>query len=189
MVFVWYDYCFASKDLTGMHHLQHTSAALSFDGPEHPKSIVESPSVVFLMEKVALVYFYHDRLTVGIESSELHGVSSGVLSADIADEIRPVHERVLRHVKMPGNVVHGGVRRPREEHPHPTLLTCTHVAMCNAQLAGHPCHAVVHGAEDPRSLNGPCGVKSHLVAGSFTLLSPWRAVVVSSEPIVSTTET
>ena len=99
------------------HHLQHTSAALSFDGPEHPKSVVESPSVVFPMEKVALVYFYHDRLTVGIESSELHGVSSGVLSADIADEIRPVHERVLRHVKMPGNVVHGGVRRPREEHP------------------------------------------------------------------------
>ena len=171
------------------HHLQHTSAALSFDGPEHPKSVVESPSVVFPMEKVALVYFYHDRLTVGIESSELHGVSSGVLSADIADEIRPVHERVLRHVKMPGNVVHGGVRCPREEHPHPTLLTCTHVAMCNAQLAGHPCHAVVHGAEDPRSLNGPCGVISHLVAGSFTLLSPWRAVVVSSEPIVSTTET
>ena len=77
------------------HHLQHTSAALSFDGPEHPKSVVESPSVVFPMEKVALVYFYHDRLTVGIESSELHGVSSGVLSADIADEIRPVHERVL----------------------------------------------------------------------------------------------
>ena len=89
------------------HHLQHTSAALSFDGPEHPKSVVESPSVVFPMEKVALVYFYHDRLTVGIESSELHGVSSGVLSADSADEIRPVHERVLRHVNMPGNVAHG----------------------------------------------------------------------------------
>ena len=56
------------------HHLQHTSSALSFDGPEHPHSVVEPPSVVLAVEKVALVDLDNDRLTVDIEASELHRV-------------------------------------------------------------------------------------------------------------------
>ena len=88
-----------------------------------------------------------------IESSELHGVSSGVLSADIADtdEIRPVHERVLRHVKMPGNVVHGGVRRPREEHPR--QLSQGQVALEKRTLQ-HACSMLALTASPTKSVLG-----------------------------------
>ena len=81
--------------------------SLSLDGPEHPESVQDPPSVVYAMKEVTFIHLDYDRLPVDIEASELHRVSPRIVSADIADEVAPVNERLLRNVEMPSNMVHG----------------------------------------------------------------------------------
>ena len=87
---------------------------LSLDGDEHPESMQDLPAVVVSFIEVNFIDLKYDRLPVDIEASKLHRVCPRIFSADIADEVVPVPERLLRTVEMPHNMVHGGVTPKRQ---------------------------------------------------------------------------